>query len=199
MVLSFPCSSGSWMIFSVASWHSFALLAGLEAVCQDYSLFLGQIYWRRGRICNFLQNHVCIGLVTCFNLREGWSAAERGTSAQALHHCSCGGDVGEQKPLSKETTQVQPPLQHRPTDMYVLTCCETTLEIRNQSWALHTSVTSSHPSPLYLTESLLLLPLNHPLNCLTGGAEVQVPLDSCLCACVLYQFSLFLSCIFSFM
>lgn len=34
------------------------------------------------------------------------------------------------------------------------------------------------------------------LNCRTNGAEAQSRLDSsCLCACVLHQFSLFLSCV----
>lgn len=45
---------------------------------------------------------------------------------------------------------------------------------------------------------LLLPSLNHLLKCLTGGAQVQLPLDtSCLCACVLYQISLFSSCMAS--
>lgn len=58
--------------FSVAPWHPSALLVGPEAVCQDYSLFLGH---RRitgedeGFQTSCKTDHVCVVLITCFSLR----------------------------------------------------------------------------------------------------------------------------------
>lgn len=119
---------------SVAPWHSFALHASLEAVYQDYSLFLGQIWITReeGFLTFCKTDHVHIVLVTCFNVREGWVAAERNTSAQALHRYSCGGDVREHKSLSRKLRRYNPPLQHRSTSMYMLTFCETKIKIRKK-------------------------------------------------------------------
>lgn len=63
-----------WDDFSIAPWHAFAILSGLEAVRQDHSLFLGQIRITGeggGFLTSCKTDYGCIGLVTCFNLQEG--------------------------------------------------------------------------------------------------------------------------------
>jgi len=187
--------------FSVASRHTFALLARLEALCQDYSLFRGQM-WTTGEGEGFLAScktgHVCTVLVTCFNLREGWGAAARDISAQTLPHWNCGGDVVEHKPLSRELHRYDPRYSTDPPVLLAHLLCD---QVRKKKSKLRSTYKRhAFPPKPTLLDWIPFTSTLKPLNCLAGGAWVQLPLDSSfLCACVLDQFSLFLSFISSFM